>query len=231
MPSTPAFSSRTGRTASVKKPAAPARRPVGRPPADSDEVVRRILDTAVQQYMQLGFSAVTTDDTARAAGVSKKTLYQHFPSKDALLRAVVRRNSEQRNADICSIVRDSDAGVIERLHRMMAYLAKLFSEMSPALIHDMRRSNPEVWCEIEESRKRCVQEDFGALLREGCERGVFRDDIDPAVFMMVYAATIQHVLNPESFAQLGIPPAKVYESVTKVLFEGLFTEKSRKEKT
>src|SRR6185295_2126917 len=67
---------------------------VGRPPAPPDEVSRRVLDAACEQYMRLGFNAVTTDDTARAAGISKKTLYQHFASKDELLRNVVRENLE-----------------------------------------------------------------------------------------------------------------------------------------
>lgn len=214
----------------LRAPAA-TRRPVGRPPADSDEVVRHILDAASRQYMQLGFSAVTTDDTARAAGVSKKTLYQHFPSKEALLRAVVRQNSAQRHADICAIARDTGASVIERLRRMMAYLNKIFSELSPALVHDMRRSNPGVWCELEEDRNRCLQENFGALLREGRERGVFRDDVEPAVFMLIYSEAVRGVLHPEIFARLDIPPAKVYESVTKILFEGLLTENARKETT
>jgi AcrR family transcriptional regulator len=115
---------------------------VGRPPVPHDEVAVRGLDTATNQYLRLGFSAVTTDETARAAGISTKTLDQLFPSKDDLLRAVVRRNSDLRNADVRAICREPGCSVIQRLRRMMGYLTKVFGELSPALVHDMRRSNP-----------------------------------------------------------------------------------------
>ena len=204
---------------------------VGRPPAPPEEVSRRVLDTACEQYMRLGFSAVTTDETARAAGISKKTLYQLFPSKDELLRNVVRQNTEKHNAAIRVICGDKDCSIGKRLKRMMNYLSGLFGEVSPALVHDLQRSAPEVWSEVEKSRQRSIQEDFGALLKEGRERGDFRKDIDPRIFMLIYAETIRNVINPTAFAQLGVPPAKVFETVYKVLFEGMLTDKARKEYT
>jgi len=206
-------------------------RPVGRPAAPPDEVARRVLETAGEQYMRLGFSAVTTDETAKAAGISKKTLYQLFPSKDELLRSVVRENCERHNAAIQSICRDHTCSIVSRLKRMIKYLSGVFSEMSPAIVHDMRRSAPEVWQDVEQSRQRCIHEDFGALLKEGRDRGDFRDDIDPQVFMLIYAETLRNVVNPQSFAQLGVPPARVLETVYKVLFEGILTDKARKEYT
>lgn len=206
-------------------------RGAGRPPADAEVVVERVLETAAEQYMRLGFSAVTTDETARAAGISKKTLYQHFPSKDDLLRAVVRRYCTRHNESMRDICCDRKRSVISRLRRMMEYLTRAFGELSPALVHDMRRSTPEVWNEVERIRQRCIHDDFGALLKEGRARGDFRKDIDLDAFMLIYAETVRNVLNPEAFARLGLPPARVYDTVTKVLFEGILTEKARKEKT
>lgn len=206
-------------------------RPVGRPAAPQDEVARRVLETACEQYMRLGFSSVTTDETAKAAGISKKTLYQLFPSKDELLRSVVRENSERHSSAVRAICRDERCSIGQRLKRMMNYLSGLFGEMSPAIVHDLRRSAPEIWQEVEQNRQRCIHEDFGALLEEGRKRGDFRKDIDPQVFMMIYAEVIRNVISPQAFAQLGMPPARVLETVYKVLFEGILTDKARKEYT
>lgn len=203
----------------------------GRPAGDADEVARRVIEAATEQYMRLGFSAVTTDETARAVGISKKTLYQHFPSKDALLRSVVRANCEKHNAAIGAICRDATCSIAKRLKRMIAYVSGIFGELSPAIVHDMRRNAADAWDEIEENRRRCIHEDFGALLKEGRDRGDFRKDVDPKVFLMIYAETLRNVVNPQAFAQLGVPPARVFETVYKVLFEGILTEKARKEYT
>jgi AcrR family transcriptional regulator len=208
-----------------------AARGAGRPAAPAEDVVRRVIDTAAEQYMRLGFSAVTTDETARAAGISKKTLYQHFPSKDELLRSVVRENSERHTSAVRAICRNESCSIAKRLKNMLNYMSRLFGEMSPAIVHDLRRCAPEVWNEVEQNRQRCIQEDFGALLKEGRERGEFRKDVDPRIFMMIYAETIRNVINPQAFAQLGVPPARVFETVYKVLFEGILTDKARKEYT
>jgi AcrR family transcriptional regulator len=227
----PLFTKRSSAAKGPEKGAENVARPVGRPAAPQDEVARRVLETAGEQYMRLGFSSVTTDETAKAAGISKKTLYQLFPSKDELLRSVVRENSERHTSAVRAICRDEGCSIGLRLKRMMNYLSGLFGEMSPAIVHDLRRSAPEVWQEVEQNRQRCIHDDFGALLEEGRKRGDFRKDIDPQVFMMIYAEALRNVVNPQAFAQLGIPPARVLETVYKVLFEGIMTEKARKEYT
>src|SRR5437899_9558942 len=50
---------------------------------------QRIVDAARAHFFTLGFRSVTMDDLADELGISKKTLYAHFPSKIALLEAVL----------------------------------------------------------------------------------------------------------------------------------------------
>ena len=48
----------------------------------------RILAAAREHFFAHGFRRVTMDDLAQELGMSKKTLYAHFPSKTALLEAM-----------------------------------------------------------------------------------------------------------------------------------------------
>src|SRR5206468_11314777 len=50
---------------------------------------QRIVDAARAHFFSHGFRSVTMDDLAAEMGISKKTLYAHFPSKIALLEAVL----------------------------------------------------------------------------------------------------------------------------------------------
>jgi TetR/AcrR family transcriptional repressor of mexJK operon len=47
----------------------------------------RVLRAASQSFMRHGYQA-SVDEIARRAGVAKQTVYHHFPSKDALFKAV-----------------------------------------------------------------------------------------------------------------------------------------------
>ena len=190
---------------------------------------RRLLAVARDQYMRLGFSAVTMHETAAAAGVSKKTLYQHFPSKDELLLAVTREHVESMHAALRAIYRDGSITPLRRLRRMMDFLAGIYGELSGAMVHDLQRCAPECWREVEASRQRSIEGDFSALLKEGRTKGYFRKDVDPRIFLLIYAEVAQHILNPATFSRLAIAPARLFEAVCKVLFEGILTEKARKE--
>ncbi|HEU4324349.1 MAG TPA: TetR family transcriptional regulator [Roseiflexaceae bacterium] len=58
---------------------------------NSDQTRVRLLQAAVEAMQQSGPSGLTLDQVARQAGVSKGGLLHHFPSKEALLEALVRR--------------------------------------------------------------------------------------------------------------------------------------------
>ena len=51
----------------------------------------RILDTADRLFYGRGIRAVGVDTVADEIGISKRTLYNHFPSKDALIAAYLER--------------------------------------------------------------------------------------------------------------------------------------------
>lgn len=53
---------------------------------------QELLDAALAQFVDKGFTATRMDDVARAAGVSKGTLYLYYSSKDELFKAVVRHS-------------------------------------------------------------------------------------------------------------------------------------------
>src|SRR6201989_3621448 len=50
---------------------------------------QRIVDAARVHFFSHGFRSVTMDDLAEELGISKKTLYAHFPGKFDLLEAVL----------------------------------------------------------------------------------------------------------------------------------------------
>jgi AcrR family transcriptional regulator len=58
----------------------------------------RILETADRLFYLRGIRAVGVDTVAAEIGISKRTLYNHFPSKDALISAYLERRFVQPRA-------------------------------------------------------------------------------------------------------------------------------------
>lgn len=59
-----------------------------------------ILDAAQQVFEQYGARRANVEDVARAAGVSRSTLYRAFPNKEALLEAVLFRQFDAFLAEL-----------------------------------------------------------------------------------------------------------------------------------
>jgi len=67
---------------------------VRKPRADAQRNRVRLLETAKAAFAEKG-SAASLDEIARIAGVGAGTLYRHFPTRDALVAAVYRNETEQ----------------------------------------------------------------------------------------------------------------------------------------
>jgi AcrR family transcriptional regulator len=65
-----------------------------RPRADAERNRLRLLGAAKAAFTDKG-SAASLDEIARAAGVGIGTLYRHFPTRDALIAAVYRNETDQ----------------------------------------------------------------------------------------------------------------------------------------
>ena len=59
--------------------------------SEKPDMKERILETADRLFYLRGIRAVGVDTVAAEIGISKRTLYNHFPSKDALIRAYLER--------------------------------------------------------------------------------------------------------------------------------------------
>jgi AcrR family transcriptional regulator len=70
-----------------------AREKAGQPPADDGAKRRQIMEGAREiLHVDAGFDGASMNDIARAAGVSKGTLYAYFDSKVRLFEALIRED-------------------------------------------------------------------------------------------------------------------------------------------
>jgi AcrR family transcriptional regulator len=83
-----------------------------------------LLDAAENVFLRSGYSSASMDDIARAAGMSKKTLYRVFDTKEALFAAVVAARRATLDATIdaaeCTGLDDAEAA----LRRFMGSIAR-----------------------------------------------------------------------------------------------------------
>jgi AcrR family transcriptional regulator len=196
--------------------------------AAAEPVRARILDAAQARFFAHGFSRVTVDELAADLGISKKTLYAHFRSKDALLGAVMERFTREIAEAMDRVMEDRSLGLPARAAGLLDVLGTRLALLDRALLEDLNRHAPLVWKRIEAFRRERIFRVFGALLTEGAAQGHFRRDLDPGLILQIYFHSIQNVLHPRTLSTLPQPPAQVFRALVSVLFEGMLTDRGRR---
>ena len=86
---------------------------------------RQIMDGARSVFLGSGFDGASMNDIARAAGVSKGTLYAYFNSKDELFEAIIRGEYAQSAERLCTFRREGDVREM-----LMDFGVRLISRMA-----------------------------------------------------------------------------------------------------
>jgi len=194
---------------------------------ETDTIRRRIIRAASTLFFSRGFAKVTVDEIAAELGISKKTLYQHFASKDALLQAVVRGMINDVAAEVEALLNDDGMDFIDQLIGLMRLMTARVSLISKQFADDMQKHAPKLWREVEQFRYRKVMANFGRLVRKGQAAGAIRRDVDPELLAVIFAATIQGVVNPQNLARLPYTASQLFQAVGRTMFIGILSEKAK----
>ncbi|MDP4200875.1 MAG: TetR/AcrR family transcriptional regulator [Bacteroidota bacterium] len=187
----------------------------------------RIVDAARELFLERGYSQVSTIEIADALGMSKKTLYREFETKEEILRAVVIPKLKESSKRIDAIIADRALPYPDKLQAILAILGVQQQRVSPVLIRDVTNHAPEVWHEIQE-HKRARLKKFETLLREGIALGYFRSDIPSEVIVRMHTASVEALMTPQALGELPCTSSELFQNIVSVLFEGILREGKRK---
>lgn len=196
-------------------------------PKKAVNVRDRIVRGATDRFLAHGFSRVTMDRLAADLGVSKKTLYQHFASKEALLYTVVTGFLEETSASVKAIIgRGGD--VRGRLAALMNFLSQRLSSVSPVFFEELERQTPDMWQEVQEFRRRQIVRNILKLYRSGRRQGVFSTYPAPQLTVQLFLSTVEGVMNPRVLSRLPYRPAQVMRAIITIFLFGTVSDRFRR---
>jgi AcrR family transcriptional regulator len=189
---------------------------------------QRIVAAARAHFLSHGFRSVTMDDLARELGISKKTLYMHFPGKFDLLEAVLADKFASVETTLKNVTRAYPRDFPATLHELLAGTQRELDEIKPPFVRDMRQKAPEVFKVVERRRAALIQRHFGKLLVDGQRAGMVRKDVSVGLIIEILLAMVQSIMNPPKIEELGISPKEGFAGILKIVLEGALTAKGRK---
>lgn len=147
-----------------------------RKPYDIDS----LTDVALRVFAERGYDGASMDDVARAAGITKASIYHHVTSKEELLSRGLRRALDA----LFAILEEDGAAAGEpfaRLEYILGRVAETTLELLPELsvLFRVRGNSPTEREAI--GRRRSFDRIVAELIADGQKAGSVRRDVDPAI--------------------------------------------------
>ena len=187
----------------------------------------RILTAALHQMNTHGIK-FTTVDLARDLGVSKRAIYEHFPSKNLLLSAVVETILADLKQQISGIVQDESLDTIEKLKALMLFNPKALGPINVRVIDDVKRYLPDEYAKFDA----CFEERWGMLeevIKQGVQKG-FLAKVDLLILRRIYMGTIDQLIDDQFLNQNNTTFKNAMTKATEILIWGLMPREGQKPK-
>jgi TetR/AcrR family transcriptional regulator, cholesterol catabolism regulator len=188
------------------------------------EIKERIIAKAREQFFRYGVKSVTMDDIAGELGISKKTIYQHFEDKDAIVHQLMLTEMEQDKCD-WDILNESSKNVIEKTVKSMDIFKQAFTEINPSTFFDIKKYHPKTWALFQEHKQNFILGAIRQDLLEGIEQGFFRPDIKVDILAKMRMEQIELGFDPQMFPPNKFSIIEIELTMLDHFIRGVLTEK------
>jgi len=181
-----------------------------------------ILSEGFEQVMRTGVRAFTVESLAGSLGMSKKTIYKFFPSKEKLLLRIMQFMTARVRRQFERIITEED-NAARQFIKVMNMIIGVLSQVSVERMQELKVRYPRIWLYVEEFRRERL-ENFKAILIRGQDQGLVRDDIDVHQIALLYIEIINRVFQPEFFVESGMSIKDTLHVFIKIFSRGIFTD-------
>jgi TetR/AcrR family transcriptional regulator len=191
---------------------------------------QELLDAALELFVDKGFAATRSEEVAARAGVAKGTLYLYFPSKEDLLKAVVRENLSALIAEGATIAGTFEGSTQELLVLLMKTWWERVGNTAASgifkIILTEMRNFPDFARFYVQEVIEPGRDLFGGVLQRGIDSGELRpvnvfEAVHVLIFPMLMMCLHKHSLG--ACAQVGplMDPLSFLETHVDVVVHGL----------
>ena len=187
-----------------------------------------ITQKALTYFLQYGFKSFTMDDLANSLGISKKTLYEQFASKNDLVEAALDYALEMSCYQVDKFV-SGEGSVIENVFRSQREVQNLFNFNSSKPIWELKKYFPKTYerMDIESTKSDVLFID--KLLEKGWEEGLFRKDINVSFYKIFYSSVQRLRTFSDTFDEKEFPFWDSVYTIMEYFFRIIVNEKGLQE--
>ena len=186
------------------------------------EQEEQILVESFNAMTRDGVRAFTVDSLSQDLGMSKKTIYKYFPTKEDLVEKSVALFFYVIEKKLKKLIKNEPNPALQFV-KVMEFVMGHISMISIEKLADLKMRFPAVWKKMETFRLD-RRDDFYIILSEAQSQGFVRKDVDIKIIATLYMNIINSTFQPEFFLSNNLAPSDAIQHFLKMVTGGLFTE-------
>ncbi|HCL06977.1 MAG TPA: TetR/AcrR family transcriptional regulator [Chitinophagaceae bacterium] len=191
------------------------------------ETQERILIKAHELFMRYGLRSVSMDEIANHLGMSKKTIYQFYADKDALVEGAIGIEIDKSKTD-CTGFREESENAIHELMLTVDRALEMLKHMNPSVMFDLEKYHPKAYRKFLEHKNKFFYELIKSNLEWGIKDELYRSEIDVEILTRFRLATIFLMFDTESFPPSKFTAAQIIAEITDNFLYGMASAKGLK---
>lgn len=185
---------------------------------------KNILIKASALFSRLGFKSVTMDDLADALGISKKTLYQHFENKEAIVRECGQFLFDNVCEEIQTIKNNANHP-IEELYLVKSAVLKHFQNEDTSPVYQLQKYYPSIYLMLKDQEYDRLGAMVQSSLQIGINTGLFRPNIDIDFVSRLYLNGMRGIRDVDIFSPTTYNIEQLFEAFLEYHARAIVTPK------
>jgi AcrR family transcriptional regulator len=187
----------------------------------------RIIAQTYDLFMRYGIRSVSMDDIAYHLGISKKTIYQFYADKDALVEGVLDIEIK-KNHDDCENHKRIKENSIHEIFLSMDAMQEMFKHLNPTIVHDIQKYHPKCFKKLHLHKQDFFYNIIKENLETGIQEGLYRPEIDIDVLAKFHLESIFITFNTDVFPVTKYNLTKISQAILENFLYGIATIKGIK---
>ena len=187
----------------------------------------RILAKAHDLFMQYGIRSITMDEIAAQLGISKKTIYQFFTDKDAMVEAVVNELIN-RNEEDCRGFSLTAENAVHEIFVAMDFTQEMMKAMNPQIMYDLEKHHPAAFKRLKQYKYQFLFSTIKENLERGAREDIYRTDLNIDLTTRHRIESAFMPFNQEAFPQNKYPMNQTCQELAILFLHSICNPKGKK---
>lgn len=185
-----------------------------------------IIKYAGKMFYKEGFRKISMDEIAAGLGMSKKTIYKYFPTKDNLIESLMDYECETHLIKEIAILGQNN-GVIKMMLQIIEFNLNDLSKFSEKWLNDLKILKPEIWEKYMQFKHREHDVYFNKLILRGRKEKLIKD-IPLELIIIGVESIVKNVIHSDFLINNNMSLNQVLLYTIDILISGILTEKGVK---